>query len=108
MRLRFNDDDVPMGAAGGIVVRHRLGVFYRQMEKECAAAVNIELLHANADGEQRNLLFSNSLEKLSIAVLAARRHRHDGGMSRLALASRVEVETAGEHEAIDLVEVIID
>ena len=43
--------------AGGIVVRQRLRLIFRQMQEQGAAAAHVDLMHAHADAEHRHLPF---------------------------------------------------
>jgi hypothetical protein len=84
--------------------RHVFG----QVQEQATAQGGIELVHADADSEHRNLPSQEAADEKAVVFFSAFGHGLNRGMGGLSLAARVHVESAGEHEAIDTVEKGVD
>src|SRR5207248_4257134 len=65
---------------------------------------HVELLHAQADPEDGDFAVEDAGQQVAVGVLAAGRHRVDGGGQALAVAPRVHVRPAGEDDPGEPVE----
>jgi hypothetical protein len=102
--VRLDHDDVPMSAAGGIEVRQRFRLLFGQVQKQRPAAQHVQLLHADADGQEGHLPIDDGFREPAVAGFAAFGHGNDGSVGRLTGAARIEIEPARKHEAVELVE----
>src|SRR5262249_11350186 len=96
--------DVPVRSAGWIEVRHRFGNVGREVQKQRSACEHVELLHANADGQDGKLPFDDSSDQDSVARVATIGHRLNAVRHRLAVPSRVYAEPASQYHAVEPVE----
>ena len=94
-----------MRRAGRIAVRHGTRHVFRQMHEKTAAAGDVELLHAQADRQQRQATFQQAANQQPVALVAALRQQLHRGMPRHTQAARIQVQTAaGQDEAIEAIE----
>ena len=107
-RIRFQQNQVTVRAAGRIEVRHGPRQVFRQMKIETSTANGVEFLHAQANRQEGHLPLQKTAHKNAIVFFTSLVHCLHGSVHRLLLATRIHVEPARHDHAVQFVEQCIE
>ena len=89
-------------------MRHCSRQVFGQVDKKRAAASHIDLLHAHANSQKGHLAMNELPHEHAVIFFPALGHESNFLMHRLAQTPRIEVQTAGKDEAVDLIQEVLD
>ena len=87
-----------------ILVRNGRRQLFRQMQKQRAALRDVEELHAGADAEHRHPSLGDLAHQHAVEILAAAIEQAHAAVQLIAVAARVEIAAADQHERSQHVE----
>ena len=101
---RLDEQGMPVGQVGRILVGDRLRQVFGDVEEQRAPHGDVDELHAAADREDRHVAGADVLGEHPVEVFATGVHRADGRVGHVAVAAGIEVGAAHHHHAVEQVE----
>ena len=96
-----------MGRVERIVMRQRRRTILGNVQQQIAAQRHVDQLHAGANAEHRHPPVGDQPHQSAIEQLAAIGQQPNRRVEHPAVAARIEVGPADQHDAVDLVEQLL-